>query len=53
MGMDYACILECVKSLSMRFVRILRDKKITIGKPKKGMCHDEWLDTEFFVIRFK
>ena len=52
-GMDYACILECVKSLSMRFVRILRDKKITIGKPKKGLCPDKWLDTEFFVIKFK
>jgi hypothetical protein len=28
-------------------------ESITIGKPKKGMCHDEWLDTEFFVIKFK
>ena len=26
---------------------------ITIGKPKKGMCPDEWLDTEFFIIKFK
>ena len=28
-------------------------ESITIGKPKKGMCPDEWLDTEFFVIKFK
>ena len=21
---------------------------ITIGKPKKGLCHDKWLDTDFF-----
>ena len=26
---------------------------ITIGKPKKGLCPDKWLDTEFFVIKFK
>lgn len=26
---------------------------ITIGKPKKGLCPDEWLDKEFFVIKFK
>ncbi len=26
---------------------------ITIGKPKKGMCPDEWLDTAFFIIKFK
>lgn len=26
---------------------------ITIGKPKKGMCPDKWLDTEFFIIKFK
>lgn len=26
---------------------------ITIGKPKKGVCPDKWLDTEFFVIKFK
>ena len=26
---------------------------ITIGKPKKGFCPDKWLDTEFFVIKFK
>ena len=25
---------------------------ITIGKPKKGMCPDEWLDHEFFIIKF-
>lgn len=28
-------------------------ESITIGKPKKGMCPDEWLDTEFFIIKFK
>ena len=26
---------------------------IIIGKPKKGLCPDKWLDTEFFIIRFK
>lgn len=26
---------------------------ITIGKPKKGLCPDKWLDTEFFAIKFK
>lgn len=31
-GYDYACILECVKSLSMKFVRILRDKKQCLGR---------------------
>lgn len=28
-------------------------ERITIGKPKKGLCHDEWLETEFFIIKFK
>ena len=28
-------------------------ESITIGKPKKGLCPGEWLDTEFFVIKFK
>ena len=28
-------------------------KSITIGKPKKGLCPDNWLDTEFFIIKFK
>lgn len=27
-------------------------ESITIGKPKKGLCPDNWLDTEFFVIKF-
>ena len=26
---------------------------ITIGKPKKGLFHDKWLDKEFFVIKFE
>lgn len=26
---------------------------ITIGKPKKVMCPDKLLDTEFFIIKFK
>lgn len=26
---------------------------ISIGKPKKGMCPDKWLNTEFFIIKFK
>lgn len=28
-------------------------ESITIGKPKKGMCPDQWLYTEFFIIKFK
>lgn len=28
-------------------------ESITIGKPKKGLCPDKWLDTKFFVIKFK
>lgn len=26
---------------------------ITIGKPKKSLCPDKWLETEFFIIKFK
>lgn len=26
---------------------------VTIGKPKKGLCPDKWLNKEFFVIKFK
>lgn len=26
-------------------------ESITIGKSKKGLCHDKWLDTEFFIIK--
>lgn len=26
---------------------------ITIGKPKKGLCPDEFLDKEYFIIKFK
>ena len=34
--------------------RIEKDiESITIGKPKKGLCPDKWLDKEFFVIKFK
>ena len=28
-------------------------ENITIGKPKRGMCPEEWLDTAFFIIKFK
>ena len=28
-------------------------KSIIIGKPKKGLCPDNWLDTAFFIIKFK
>ena len=28
-------------------------ESITIGKPKKGLCSDKWLDKDFFVIKFK
>ena len=28
-------------------------ESITIGKPKKGLCPDKWLDTEFFIIKCK
>lgn len=26
---------------------------ITISKPKKGLCPKKWLNTEFFVIKFR
>lgn len=28
-------------------------ENITIGKPRKGWCPDEFLNKEFFVIKFK
>lgn len=28
-------------------------ESITIGNPKKGLCPDKWLGTEFFIIKFK
>lgn len=28
-------------------------ESISIGKPKKGWCPDEFLDKEYFVIKFK
>lgn len=28
-------------------------ERITIGKPKKGLCPYKWLDKDFFVIKFK
>lgn len=28
-------------------------ESISIGKPKQGLCPDKWLDTEFFIIKFK
>ena len=28
-------------------------ESIGIGKPKKDLCTDNWLDTEFFIIQFK
>ena len=28
-------------------------ESITIGKPKKGLCPDKWIDTEFLIIKFK
>lgn len=28
-------------------------ESITIGKPKKGLCPDKWLGTEFFIVKFK
>ena len=28
-------------------------ESINIGKPKKGLCTDKWLNTEFFIIKFK
>ena len=41
-------------SSSMATARIVQEiESITIGKPKKGLCPDKWLDTEFFIIKFK
>lgn len=28
-------------------------ESISIGKPKKGLCPNEWLGTDFFVIKLK
>lgn len=28
-------------------------ESISIGKPQKGMCPDEWLNTDVFIIKFK
>ena len=28
-------------------------ESISIVNPKKGLCHDKWLNTEFFIIKFK
>ncbi len=28
-------------------------ESITIGKPKKGLCPDEFLDKDYFIIKFK
>ena len=28
-------------------------ESISIGKPKKGMCPDEWLNKDVFIIKFK
>ena len=28
-------------------------ESISIGNPKKGLCPDKWLNTEFFIIKFK
>ena len=28
-------------------------ESISIGKPKRGLCPDKWLDKDFFVIKFK
>ena len=53
---------ECIPYTYVRFFcgyaknRPMIEKKIegiTIGKPKNGLCPDKWLDTEFFIIKFK
>lgn len=28
-------------------------ESITIGKAKESLCPDKWLETEFFIIKFK
>ena len=28
-------------------------ESISIGKPQKGMCPDEWLNKDVFIIKFK
>ena len=66
---DYDVALEtyCGKVLYRHYTHVLfingyrkdspriekKIESITIGKPKKGMCPDKWLDTEFFIIKFK
>ena len=64
---DVALETYCVKVLYRPYTHVLfingyhKDspriekeiESITIGKPKKGLCPDKWLDTEFFIIKFK
>lgn len=64
---DVAAETYCGKVLYRRYTHVLfingyrKDspriekeiESITIGKPKKGLCPDKWLDTEFFIIKFK
>ena len=28
-------------------------ESISVGKPGNGMCPDKWLETDFFIIKFK
>ena len=40
-------------TISYKPCGLVLDHRITIGNPKKGLCPDKWLYTEFFVIKFK
>ena len=46
----HVLFINCYRKDSPRIKKKI--ESITIGKPKKGLCPDNWLDTEFFVIKF-
>lgn len=51
---DLKQVADGYKSVCKDSPRIEKEiESISIGKPKKGLCPDKWLDTEFFIIKFK
>nr|WP_288231777.1 hypothetical protein [uncultured Prevotella sp.] len=47
----HVLFINCYRKDSPRIEKEI--KSITIGKPKKGLCPEKWIDKEFFVIKFK
>ena len=50
-GFTHVLFINGYRKDSLRIEKEI--ESITIGKPKKGLCPDKWLDTEFFIIKFK